>query len=157
MIRPSEDGLVLLDDGGREVGRFTDGRKSTGQLAIGGAEFAATFPRRRRKTGTLADADGTPVAELRLQGDVILIDVFRALDPLVAALTTAALALRLTYKPPAPDITPVWEPARAARWLGGVGAFGAVGFGTAWGASEFGDGGDFGDFGGGGDGGGGGN
>ena len=159
-IRPSEDGLVLLDDDGREVGRFTDGRKGTGQLTVAGAEFAATFPRKRRTTGTLSGSDGTPVAELRLQNGVILIEVSRSLDPLVAAFTTAALALRLSYRPPAPAITPVWEPARAARSfaLWGVG-LGAAGFASGWGGDDWG-GGDFGgggDCGGGGDGGGGGN
>ena len=143
--------LVLRSADGTEVGLYAEGRRRTGTLTVGDATLKLTAPRRRKATGELATTDGTPVAEIRIQGGVLLLEVFRPLHTLAAAFATVVLALRLGYRRPNPGPAPLWEPGKAAWWGTAIAGGWSVGAGAGWGY----DGGGFGD-GGGGDGGGGG-
>ena len=110
--------LALLDLQDKEQGRYEAAKRGAGTITTPNATYLLTPPKRRTKTGELADAtDGTPIAELRIQGGVVLFELFRPADPLAIALAASVVVLRTAYEPPDPaEIRPVWKPARAAWW-----------------------------------------
>jgi hypothetical protein len=117
-VRPAARGwhLALLADDATTLATYEPRRRHQGTITTATGTFTLALPRRRRKTGALTTGDGRSVAEIRVQGGVVLFELQTAIEPLVASFAATVVLLRSGFKEPEPAPRPVWEPAPAPGW-----------------------------------------